>query len=264
MGGVMFCPNCGTRQEGQPRFCFSCGHDLSAAIAARASVPDQQPAPPPPGPAATPPAMAAAAPQPPALPAAPPVSVAPPAVAPPAWSVPANQPQFQAPNPYAAPGYGGPGYAAPASGHAGTFGARPTGIAILAILEVVGGVLGLWAAKLLFDVVDVRNYYYGDGGTYQLIAFASIAGAAAGFVLAYGLWQLRPWAWLLGCGLCIASAAIYVLALVNNGNGSAGSAVINIGIDAAVLYYLNTNGVRAVFGRPPTTFLQLQGPQGPR
>ncbi len=42
------------------------------------------------------------------------------------------------------------------------------------------------------------------------------------------------------------------------------SAAINIGVDAAVLYYLNLNSIRALFGRPPTPLLQPQTPQGPQ
>jgi hypothetical protein len=58
---------------------------------------------------------------------------------------------------------------------------------------------------------------------------------------------------LLGCALSVISAAFAILSLV--GGGEAVSAVINVGVDAAVLYYLNTNEIRALFGRPPSTFM---------
>ena len=261
MGDAMFCPNCGTRQEGLPKFCFACGQDLAAIVAKRGSAVTPAPsAPAAPGPADAPTPVFLAPP-----PVAPHPVAPPPPPAPPAWSVPSNQTQFQAPSPYPMPG-GHPGYVAP--GHAGTFGARPTGIAIIAILEVVGGVLGLWGALVLFGAHDLEYYYgYGDSTNYQLLALVSAAGAAAAFALAWGLWELRPWAWMLGVGLCIVSAAVYLLiAFVVHGDTLV-SAAINVGVDAAVLYYLNLNSIRAIFGRPPTTLLQpqpAQGSQGPQ
>jgi hypothetical protein len=152
-------------------------------------------------------------------------------------------------------------------GQAGTLGGRPTGVAILAILEVVGGVLGLWGAKLLLDYADWHKAWYGTADNYQILGLASAAGAIAAFVLAWGLWSIRPWAWLLGCALSIIGAVFAVLSLASGGGDSAASALINIVVDGAVLYYLNLNSIWALFGRPPTTLLQpqtAQGPQGPQ
>ena len=257
MGDALFCPNCGTRQEGSPKFCFACGADLSAIVAKRSGAQSEAPVPaaptaPLPLPAA--PQSAPVAPQ----PVAPAHAVAPPPpapaaapAAPPSWSVPSNQRQYQGPAPIA----GQPAGTGPQPRSFAT--ARPTGITILAVLEVIGGVLGLWGGKLILDVVDARNYYFGDGGTYQLFGLASIAGAICAFVLAWGLWELRPWAWMLGVALCLATGAINLLvALVVNGNDTIFSSALNVGIDAAILYYLNLNSTRAIFGRPPTTMLQ--------
>lgn len=253
MSEVLFCPNCGSRQAAQARFCFACGQDLMSSVPAGTVEPDQPAAPPPP-PVAPSPAPVA----PPVAPVAPPVAAAapnlPPApVAPPAWSIPKDEPQFLPAGAYGVPAAGGHFAVKPGVGAT-----RPTGIAVLAILEIAGGVLGLWAAKVLFDVADFRNYWYADGGSYQFLGLASAAGAIAAFVLAWGLWSVRPWAWMLGCALCIVTAAFAVLGLF--GGGNAASEVISIGVSAAILYYLNTNGVRALFGRPPTTFMQLQSP----
>jgi hypothetical protein len=130
------------------------------------------------------------------------------------------------------------------------------GIAILAVLEVVGAVLGLVAAKALFDYADAANYYLGaDAGTnYQFVGLLSALGAIGALVLSYGLWVTRPWAWPLGCGLCAVTVGFALLSLANHGD--AVSAAINIGVSAVVLYYLNRNDIRAIFGRPPGTYLQ--------
>jgi hypothetical protein len=291
MGGVLFCPNCGTRQDGLPRFCYACGNDLSAIVAARGAA--AQPAaaetlavPPAPAPQASQPPIAQApaasitagtqAPAAP-LPVVPP-PVVPPQAAPPAWSVPMSQPQFGSPQfgpPPAQPGFGAPppapsffggmpGYQAPSQ--PGMLAARPTGITILAILEIVVGVAGLWAAKVLWDYADLRRYWLGDAGSYQILALVTAASAVAAFFLAWGLWEIKPWAWLLGVVLCLLSIASGLLNAFTYSDSIA-SAAIGVAINGIVLYYLNLNTIRALFGRPPTTLLQpqpAQGPQGPQ
>jgi hypothetical protein len=130
------------------------------------------------------------------------------------------------------------------------------------VLEAVGGVIWLLAAKGLFDLVDYRNYWFGDGGNFQILAIVAAAAGVAGFALAWGFWMVRPWAWTLGAALCIVAAAIAALSLAGGGNAVTG--VLNVAIQVGVLLYLNLNSVRALFGRPPTTLLQFGGPVGPR
>lgn len=249
MTGSSSCPTCGTAQIPNALFCVKCGGKLAGVPVGPPAAPEapawSQPPPAPEPPAWSQPVPPAAA-MPPAAPVPPPWSQPVPqaVAAPPAWSQP--RAGFQGPpgQPYGVPVQPGAGVA------------RPTGIAILAILEVVGGVLGLVAAKALFDYADLRNYWYGagSGGAAQFIGLCSAAGAVAAFVLAWGLWSIRPWAWLLGCILSAVSAGFALLSLT--GGGDVASAAINIGVDAAVLYYLNTNQIRAIFGHPPSTFMQ--------
>ena len=133
------------------------------------------------------------------------------------------------------------------------------GIVVLAILEAVGGVLCLVAAKALFDYADlVKNYSYyygsGDAGGAQFVGLIYLVAAFASFVATWGMWSIRPWAWLLGCGLAGVSIGSAALSLLNN--GSVIGVAINVGINAAVLYYLNLNEIRALFGRGPGTYMQ--------
>jgi hypothetical protein len=234
-----YCPRCGTGQVQDALFCVKCGAKLAPPpVAETAPLPVSNDAPPAPAPG--PVQVFAPAPTPAPAPAL--------AVQPPPWSQPAPAAGFQA-GPAPAAGYQAPGQ--PRTGAA-----RPTGISILAILEVAGGVLGLLVAKALFDYADARNYWYGagSGGTAGFVGLCSAAGAITGFVVAWGLWSVRPWAWLVGAILSAASAGSAILSLA--GGGGAVWAVITIGVDVAVLYYLNTNEVRALFGRPPSTFMQ--------
>ena len=260
-----FCPHCGVPQIAGAQFCVKCGQKLpggppvqqtapvapSAAPSAAVTPPSwsQPPAAPSAAPAAavTPPAWS----QPPAAPPAPSA-----AVTPPSWS---QQRGVTQPGPYGAPPPP-PGYYPGGQPH--PLVQRPTGIAILAILEVVGGVLCLLVAKALFDYADavnrVNDYYgtAGDAGGAQFAGVAYLAASVASFVAAWGLWSIRPWAWLLGCALAAISVASAVLSLANHGD--AVWVVINIGVNAGALYYLNINEIRALFGRPPSTFMQTR------
>ena len=274
-----FCPNCGAPQIPGAAFCVKCGQKLAGSAAPQAASPAQtqaptsppvappawsQPGPPsgsvPPGAAPVVPPGAAPAvppawsqPVPPAG-AFPPGSPVPPYPQPPTTAA-GQQTWYRPPAPYP-PGTGRPAGYVPPPGYVEPATPRPTGISILAVLEIVGGCLGLLAAKALFDYADAANYYLGEGsgGNYQFVGLLSAAGAIAAFVLAYGLWQIKAWAWPLGCGLCAVTVGFAVLSVINHGD--AGAALINIGVSAVALYYLNTNDIRAIFGRPPSTFLQ--------
>ena len=99
---------------------------------------------------------------------------------------------------------------------------RPLGVTILAILAAIVGVLGLCAALALV----------GLGGLAGGLLAGSQLGAQAGLLVgglgiafgvftlvialleiafAYGAWDLRPWAWMLGI---VAQGISFVLALV--------------------------------------------------
>ena len=278
MTDQLFCPQCGAPQVAGARFCFKCGSPLPGDLPVQAPAPVQPPAAPPA--AVAPPVYQPVAPtaspvapvapvavpawaQPPVAPpvAAPPAAPYPPAppYAAPAWSIPQTPQQPGPAYPYGVPA--APAYHAAGQPHVA--GQRPTGIAILAILEAVGGLLCLWVAGLLFDhanTVSSSGYcvYYGEcnSGGAQFVGLIYLAVAVASFVAAWGLFSIRPWAWFLGCALAAASVGSAILSLLNDGNVV--GLVINVGINAAVLYYLNLNDIRALFGRGPATFMQMQ------
>ena len=109
---------------------------------------------------------------------------------------------------------------------------RPTGITILAILAAISVVFGLIA---MFVV---------DGGSAALLigSILTILGA----VTAYGLWNLRPWAWPLAVVLWVLSTLDALLLLAN------GTFNTNLIVGPLVLVYLMRANVRTAFGRGPT------------
>ena len=260
MSEQLLCPNCGAPQIPDAAFCVKCGQRIAGIPAPQAAGSAAQQVVPAPAQAQAPTSA----------------PVAP--VAPPAWSQP-GPPSAQAPGPvppnpqppvtpagqqswYRLPAPYPPGTgqsadsAPPADYEAEPARPRPTGISILAILEIVAGGLGLLAAKTLLDYADTVTYYHGAGsaGNYQLVGLLSAVGAIAALVLAYGLWHIKAWAWPLGVGLCAVTIGFALLSVVNHGD--AGAALVNVGVSAGALYYLNTNDIRDLFGRPPSNFLQ--------
>ncbi len=122
--------------------------------------------------------------------------------------------------------------------------ARPTGITILSILAGLGGVFGLLGG---FVVMGLGAAVFGGAGA--ILGLAILAYAGLSLALAWAFWTLKPWGWPLG--IVVAAAGI-VLALVQQigiANTSIISTIISIGIDGAILYYLNQPGIRSLFGK---------------
>ena len=124
---------------------------------------------------------------------------------------------------------------------------RPTGITILAVLSAIGGVFGLLASLALLGFGAVAGAS-GLGGFVFIAGLLVLVYSVLSLILAYGFWNLKPWAWQLGVavqGLGIVQA---VLQFMNNSSNVA-SLVIGVGIAAFILWYLFQPNVKAAFGR---------------
>jgi hypothetical protein len=109
------------------------------------------------------------------------------------------------------------------------------GVTILAVLTAIGGVLWLLGSIAALAVVPIIGSF-------------TLAVSILYLVLAYGLWTLQPWAWMLGVGLPIASIVLALLDLMQGTQNLVG-AIISVAISAAIMYYLFTPPVKAAFGR---------------
>ena len=270
MAETIVCGRCGTRSWAGALTCYACGQSLTPGGPAPAT-PGQPPVP--------------YAPVMPAAPAAPqqfaPQQFAPPPAAAQPWygapagpgqppvpyaTVPQGQPgQPGQPMPYAPvpPAFGGPGpygYGAPPAGYypaspyvAG--GARPTGIAVLTVVEIVIGIVGLFIAYDLFYWSDWRFTYDGGfaGGLDLLLGLAYLATSVALFAVASGLWRMLRWAWVPAFVLSVVLLCFIVLSGIEW--GVTGLDIIGVCAHLSVLAYLNTNSVRRLFGKSPLGFL---------
>ena len=113
---------------------------------------------------------------------------------------------------------------------------RPMGVTIVALLAILGGIafLGSGLATLIF--VPLMGIFIGSGLFILGLAY---------FLMAYGLWNAKNWAWTLtlvlsGIGIIVGIGSIIV--------GNLGS-IFHIIINAIVIYYLYRPNVKAFFNK---------------
>jgi len=133
---------------------------------------------------------------------------------------------------------------------------RPTGITILAVLQLIGGVLSLlfgisilFLGGVLFAADIVRDAGTPSTQVGPLIAgfgVVAICNAVAGLLASYGLFTLKGWGWTLAILFSLLNIAQGVIAFTQ---GSIPSAIISLVISGLILYYLNQSNVKRAFGK---------------
>lgn len=113
---------------------------------------------------------------------------------------------------------------------------RPLGVTIIAILAILGGIGLLFSGFTAFALLPVVGIFV--GGLLVVIGLAY-------FVMAYGLWKGKGWAWII---TLILSAIGIIVGIGSIAVGNVG-ALIHILINAIVIYYLYRPKVKAYFGR---------------
>ena len=136
---------------------------------------------------------------------------------------------------------------------------RPTGVTILAIVAAIGGVLSLVSEVCIIGLGALAGALISRAGA------PAVAGAALGIIFflgglivlvsgvlrltfAFGAWNLKPWAWMLGVIAEGISAAGALIRLVTPG-GTFIFPLISILISGLILYYLFTPEIKRAFGR---------------
>ena len=127
---------------------------------------------------------------------------------------------------------------------------RPSGVTILAVLEALGGLVWLLAGAGMM-MVGALMPLFGVGLPMFLGAIAGlmslvflILGIIA-FVLAYGLFTGKGWAWLWS----LVFAVIGVILALFEAMSSLGSGILPIIIYLVIIYYLTRPHVKAYFGK---------------
>ena len=123
---------------------------------------------------------------------------------------------------------------------------RPAGVTILAILQILGGVLiffvGILAVSVSGMTSTLGGYDYGHlTGIMWMVGGVLIVGGLIGAGLGYGLWKGKGWAWWATLIFSILAMLGSLVALPTG--------VISLLIDIAILYYLTRPGVKRYFGK---------------
>ncbi len=145
---------------------------------------------------------------------------------------------------------------------------RPTGVTVLAILEILGGLAGLVGGAALIGVaalVSSSNFaalypqLAGIGSVstllYALGALALIFGIL-GLVLGIGFLGGKGWAWTLGI---VVGVLNIVVSIVETAIGFS-SNIIGIIFPIIIIYYLMRPHVKAFFGKGPAMAAGMQPP----
>jgi hypothetical protein len=121
---------------------------------------------------------------------------------------------------------------------------KPVGIEVIAILAIIGGVLGLCMPILVFMGSPFLGPIFGTMGI--IAGILLIIGPILQLAFGIGALKLRKWAWYLG----IISTGINVLGVIVNlfQGGSFLSAIWGSIIPVIIFIYLLSSNVRKAFG----------------
>jgi hypothetical protein len=138
---------------------------------------------------------------------------------------------------------------------------RPTGVTIIAILNIIGGIVMIIGGLALVAIGAILPAAFEQGMDSGMMglpaAMAGAFGIAMGgiaialgifsFIVAFGLLKGAGWSWTLTVVLSIISIVLNAVSLVSGNFGG----IVSIIISAVVLYYLYRPHVKAYFGKGP-------------
>ena len=132
---------------------------------------------------------------------------------------------------------------------------KPTGVDLLVILAVVGGIIDILGAALLLVVTSVSlswlRIFVGPGivrllfSILSAISFLLLFYGMTSFFVAYGLWRGRGWAWTWALTSATIGLTASIIAL------AAGIGMIGVASNLLTIYYLTRTEVKAFFGKAP-------------
>jgi len=138
---------------------------------------------------------------------------------------------------------------------------RPVGVTVLTILQILSGLGDITIGAVLLILAVLAGALIGGAlvTLLFLLDFVVIALGIFSFIMAYGLWTGKGWAWILtliGAIIGIILGIIFAIMSITvgfvEGSGlyeSLASIVCTIVFYLIILVYLNSGNVRAFFGR---------------
>lgn len=134
--------------------------------------------------------------------------------------------------------------------------ARPVGVGVLTILQIFSGIYLVAVGAVLVILAVIGGVPIGNPVAILLflLNFVAIALGIFSFIMAYGLWTGKGWAWTLSLIGAIIGIILGVPSLVAYFVERAGlvgilANIVPIALYVLILAYLNSGNVRALFVR---------------
>jgi hypothetical protein len=141
---------------------------------------------------------------------------------------------------------------------------RPVGVTIIAVLQLLSSIIALLIGLGVLILKDAFVQTLSEspefqqsaqdlppgvlGGVATFTGVIILVASLIGFLLAYGLFTLKGWAWIV----TLIFSALGILGNLSNiitGQANRGFAVIQLVISIVVIYYLLRPEVKRAFGR---------------
>jgi uncharacterized membrane protein (DUF2068 family) len=133
---------------------------------------------------------------------------------------------------------------------------RPTGVTILAVLQLIGGVINvLFGISSLFfgGLIVVSKAVETAGSPINMGPIILAAGVLAvisgllGLFAGYGLFTLKSWGWILALIFSVLNIVYNGLKIFQGANIP--GTFVGIAISGLIIYYLNRPNIKRAFGR---------------
>jgi hypothetical protein len=125
---------------------------------------------------------------------------------------------------------------------------KPTGVSVLTVLTIIGGMVELLAAAFFVVVASISLSWLGllaglgtGGIMFSLFSLGLLVWGLVSLFLSYGLWNGRHWAWTWTMIFAIIGLVASIVTIV------AGIGIIGIAFNAIIVYYLTRARVKTFF-----------------
>jgi hypothetical protein len=138
---------------------------------------------------------------------------------------------------------------------------RPTGISIIAIAYIILAILSLVWSGLIFGVGGLSAVFGGLLGAEGVSAFGISSGwvgfmgiiaAIVQFIVGFGLWYMKKWAWILALIGAVLTIVEGIIGIFGGGPFAFMCGSLGLAIPIIILVYLLLGSTRQAFGADTT------------